>query len=119
MVPFDTENWFHFSKILKYTANALLLISSLHYSFKKYNIMKLKTTYYLSLLFAIWFMLTSFFWAYWLNVFISFPFAILSWYLLRRSKGAKPEGYKAVVIVLIVGGLSAVISLLLFTKLKF
>ncbi|HVD96590.1 MAG TPA: hypothetical protein VNB90_00205 [Cytophagaceae bacterium] len=79
--------------------------------------MNKKTGYYFyaSLLFALWFALTSAFWTYFINLFISFPFGILSFYLARKgaSVDTNANRYKIIRILLIAGVAVSLISLII------
>jgi len=73
----------------------------------------------IALICAIWFMLTSWFWTYGMNVIISFPFGLLSYIFWRRGKKNMDQKtrYKVVGIILLFGVLSSVgtlIGLLVF-----
>lgn len=61
--------------------------------------------FYAALICAVWFSMTSYFWAYYANLFFSLPFAILS--LVLRHYGLKidenPGRYKLVLGILVVG----------------
>ncbi|NOT75796.1 MAG: hypothetical protein HOP08_12790 [Cyclobacteriaceae bacterium] len=74
----------------------------------------------LSLLCGIWFALTSWFWAYIANVFISFPVGILGFifWVIGRNIGPPTKLNKASIIVHILGVASAVISFLIFFVVK-
>jgi len=78
--------------------------------------MKPNTYYYLALLCTIWFLLTSWLWTYWLNLLFSFPFAILSWYFLNKSKEKTSTEHKTIMVLLVLGILSAIVSLLFFIR---
>lgn len=69
------------------------------------NLKKANFYFYAALICAVWFSLTSYFWAYYANLFFSLPFAILS--LVLRHFGLKvdenPGRYKFVIGVLVLG----------------
>lgn len=83
------------------------------------NNLKSNILFGIALICVIWFMLTSWFWTFGINVIISFPFGIISYFLWRRGKkqGEWVTGYKAISIMLLLGVLSAVgtmVALLLY-----
>ncbi|CAN5875332.1 hypothetical protein BH11BAC7_BH11BAC7_11840 [soil metagenome] len=68
--------------------------------------------FYVALICAIWFLLTSWFWVYYANVFISFPFGLLSlilWY--KGKKIGKEKRFNFVAVLLISGVALSLISL--------
>ncbi|MBL7767078.1 MAG: hypothetical protein JNJ58_13340 [Chitinophagaceae bacterium] len=72
--------------------------------------------FYLSLVTAIWFLLTSYVWTYLANLFISFPVGLMSlglWYLGRKT-GVKSDRFKWPVGIVIAGVITSLISLVLF-----
>jgi phosphoglycerol transferase MdoB-like AlkP superfamily enzyme len=72
--------------------------------------------YYASLFCAIWFVITSAFWPYYLNLFISFPIGILSFILHKKASTNSDTSIKYDIVksLLIVGILIALISFFLF-----
>ena len=68
--------------------------------------------FYLSLVCAIWFALTSGLWTYFANVVLSLPFGIISLILWMKGKktDARKERYRFVPIILIVGLIIAIVS---------
>lgn len=71
--------------------------------------------FYPSLFCAIWFLLTSYAWTYFANVFISFPFGILSLYLWNqgRKKDNRKNRYKPVGWILFAGFSVSLITLII------
>lgn len=77
----------------------------------KYNIY-----FFTSVILAVWFALTSWAWFYYVNLFYSLPFGILSllfWYLGKKGD-TNPGRYKVSKVILMIGIISAVLTLLLF-----
>ncbi len=74
----------------------------------------------LALILAIWFVLTSWLWVWVLNLFISFPIGLVALILYfvgrRQSPGSRLN--KIVLILLIAGFCSSVITIFLFTRLS-
>jgi hypothetical protein len=71
--------------------------------------------FYLSLAFAIWFLITSPLWTYAMNVVISFPFGIISFLLWKKSSSIPGEQrYRIIPKILIAGVAVSVLSLLGF-----
>jgi hypothetical protein len=72
--------------------------------------------FYLSLFFAIWFLVSSPAWTYMMNVVISFPFGIISFILWRTgaSLPGEEQRYRIIPKILIAGIGLAVLSLLVF-----
>jgi hypothetical protein len=70
----------------------------------------------LSLVFGIWFALTSSAWTYAMNVVISFPFLILSYFLWRNGKemDTRTRRYSVIPYLWIVGGAASVIALFFY-----
>ena len=77
---------------------------------------KTKGSTVVALICAIWFALTGYFWAYFANVIISFPFGLIAFLLWRRTwkidKSNKLN--KAVLIVLLIGVTISLGTLLAF-----
>lgn len=69
----------------------------------------------ISLVMAIWFVITGIIWYYLINVFISFPFGLLSWLLYRNGKKNDPNltRYKTISGVLTFGVITSLLALLL------
>ncbi|MEQ6118179.1 hypothetical protein [Reichenbachiella sp. MALMAid0571] len=69
----------------------------------------------ISLISAIWFALTSSFWVYYMNLVLSFPFAVLSLLLWHRSKKTdnKLKRYKAIPFILILGTIVSLVALII------
>lgn len=67
----------------------------------------------ISLIAAIWFLLTSWCWFYILNIWISFPFGILALVLWKKGLKTDPDltRFKIIPIVLICGTLTSIASL--------
>jgi len=74
------------------------------------------TLYYSSLFCAIWFVLTSAFWPYYMNLIISFPIGILSFILHKKAMQNKEFAtkYDVVIPLLILGVVVSVVALFLF-----
>jgi len=72
--------------------------------------------FYSALVCAVWFTLTSFLWTYLANVFISFPFGLIGWFLWYKGKQIEVPNkrYKTIAIILIVGLLVSLFTLLYF-----
>jgi hypothetical protein len=69
--------------------------------------------FYVALICAIWFVLTSWFWVYYANVFISFPVGLISlvtWYKGRKIGNEKR--FNLVGILLISGAALSIIALI-------
>lgn len=70
--------------------------------------------FYLTFIFALWFMLTSSFWIYYINLFISFPFGLISFLLwLKFRKYYTNIKRTSILSMLIIGVLIAVKSLII------
>ena len=72
--------------------------------------------FWFALLFAAWFALTSWYWAWLANVYLSFPIGLLGlllWFLGRRYDPRK-ERYKIVGWLLAVGVLATVVTFFIF-----
>ncbi len=72
--------------------------------------------FYSALVCAIWFALTAWIWTYFANIFISFPFGILSFYLLKKGKqmDLNKNRYSITISILITGVVVSLIALLFF-----
>jgi hypothetical protein len=70
---------------------------------------------WVALVFAIWFALTSWLWAWLLNIFLSYPFglAALIIYFIGRKHAPGNKLNRAVLIILALGWLSSIVSALL------
>jgi len=70
--------------------------------------------FYLSLVCAIWFALTSGLWTYFANVVLSLPFGILSLilWIVGRERDSMKARYRFVPIILTVGLIIAIVSLI-------
>jgi hypothetical protein len=77
---------------------------------------KINFYFYGSLFLAIWFALTGFIWTYLANIFISFPFGVLSFYLLNKGKQIDPNKsrYWITISFLVAGGIVSLIALMFF-----
>jgi hypothetical protein len=69
--------------------------------------------FYIGLIFAIWFALTSCFWTYFGALFISYPFGIVSYILWRQLK-TENKKYKSIPIILSIGLVLSVIVLMYY-----
>lgn len=71
---------------------------------------------YLAMVFAIWFALTSWYWSYLANIFISYPFGLagLALYYIGRKYSPENRLNKKVLIVLLAGWISSALSILFF-----
>jgi hypothetical protein len=69
--------------------------------------------FYISLALAIWFTLTAYAWTYYMNVFISFPFGIISFILWQRGKKNDPNSkrYRYIAIILAIGVVVSLVAL--------
>jgi len=78
------------------------------------KIQKLDVYFSISMVCAIWFALTSWLWVYYMNVVLSFPFAILSLLLWHRGKkyDSKRKRYKAIPNILILGAIVSLVTLI-------
>jgi len=67
--------------------------------------------FYSSLICAVWFATSSWAWAYLANVYISFPFAVLSFILWQVGKkiDPNPQKYLAIKALLLMGIMSAIV----------
>ncbi|MEZ5053420.1 MAG: hypothetical protein R2807_01415 [Chitinophagales bacterium] len=74
--------------------------------------------FYASLICAIWFALTSFFWSYYANVLMSFPIGLISFYTWKKGKQMEPDAlrFKLVWSILFAGVVISLLSLLFFYK---
>jgi hypothetical protein len=74
------------------------------------NSFKSNLVFYTAVLFATWFMLTSWFWTYGVNVLFSFPFGLISYFLWRNGKkqGDRAKAYKIVSIMLSIGVIASI-----------
>jgi hypothetical protein len=72
--------------------------------------------FYITLVLAIWFMVTSAAWTYLANVFISFPFGLIAFLLWINGRKKEPGSrrYSVIAGILIAGVVIAVLSLLYF-----
>jgi hypothetical protein len=72
--------------------------------------------YYIALLSAVWFLVTSPMWAYMVNIYISFPFGLLSLWIWNygKNKDVRKERYKIIAVVLLLGVVVALGSLVYF-----
>jgi hypothetical protein len=71
---------------------------------------------WVALICAIWFALTSWFWAWLINIIFSYPFGVLAlilWFVGRRKNPGNKLN-RIVLILLIAGWLSSIITGLLF-----
>lgn len=77
--------------------------------------MKKSLIYYtLTLVFALWFMLTSFIWVYYINLFLSFPFGIISFLLwLKIQKKVTKTKRLLILYMLIIGVFLTIASLIM------
>lgn len=81
------------------------------------NTGKINFYFYASIACAIWFLLTSALWAYLANLFISFPFGLLSFFLLRKGQqlDGNKKRYKIPVGILIAGIVISLVALVILT----
>jgi hypothetical protein len=72
--------------------------------------------HYLALVLAIWFAISSYFWVYYINLVVSFPAGILSFYMFNKAKKQHSNLVfeKAIVFFLLTGCLTAFCSLFMF-----
>lgn len=72
--------------------------------------------FYSALICSIWFLLTSFLWSYYVNLVFSFPVGFLGLVLWNngRKKEVSGKRFKIIPVLLILGLLSALISLIIF-----
>ena len=80
-------------------------------AFKKHDLI-----FWAALLFAVWFALTSWYWGWLANVYLSFPIGLLSillWFIGRRYDPRK-QRYEIVGWILAAGVVSAVVTYLIF-----
>jgi hypothetical protein len=70
----------------------------------------------LALVFGIWFALTSSAWTYGMNVVISFPFLILSYFLWKHGKATdtRIRRYAIIPYLWILGGMLSIVTLFLY-----
>lgn len=77
------------------------------------NTFKANQYFYIALVAAIWFMLTGWLWAYLANLFVAYPFGVLSailWYKGRKIEG-NSKRYKVVAVILGLGLAASMITL--------
>lgn len=65
----------------------------------------------LGLMAAIWFALTSWLWAYWAALVISYPFGLISYFLWQKIQAENRQRNRFIPIILGLGVLSSVITL--------
>jgi len=70
------------------------------------------TKFYLAFILAIWFLLTSAAWSYWMNLLISYPFGLLALFMWWQHKSE--QRYKWVFYILVLGAISSVTFLAFF-----
>ena len=77
----------------------------------KYNIL-----YFCALLCAVWFLLTSWVWTYYSNLFLSLPFGLLSLILWNagRQKDENKARYRSLIFILAAGVVASLVSLAVF-----
>jgi len=77
--------------------------------------MKKSLIYYaLTFVFALWFMLTSFIWVYYINLFLSLPFGVISFLLwLKLQKKVTKTKRLLILYMLITGVILAIASLIM------
>lgn len=82
----------------------------------KFELTKYNILFAVALLFAVWFAITSWAWGYLANLFISFPFGLISLLLVIVGKNYDPEKerYTIVNYVLAGGAIFSLIVLFLF-----
>lgn len=71
--------------------------------------------FYAALLCSIWFLLTSYFWVYYINLVFSFPIGFLGlvFWNIGRKKETPDKRFKIIPILLILGLISSVITLII------
>ncbi|MBS1517856.1 MAG: hypothetical protein JSS91_07200 [Bacteroidetes bacterium] len=79
---------------------------------------KLKSNifFYLSVILAVWFLLTAWLWTYYINLFFSLPFGLLSllfWYLGKKVDERKSR-YKITLLILMNGVIFSIAALMFF-----
>lgn len=64
---------------------------------------------------GVWFILTGSFWTYLANLFVSYPFAILGFFMWRaaRRNGSTDKLNRAALILLSIGAIMSVVSLII------
>ena len=67
----------------------------------------------IAIVFAIWFAFTGFFWAYWIALFIAYPFGIISFLLWLSLRTKKEKRMQWIPIILLVG-LSLSLGMLIY-----
>lgn len=81
--------------------------------------MKKKIDYYFifGVICAVWFMLTSWFWVYYLNLIFSLPIGIIGYFLYAKGKKLNPEkeNYKYILHILALGIVFSLFMLIEFT----
>lgn len=80
------------------------------------NSPKANVYFYVSLLCAVWFMLTSWYWLYGMNLLFSFPVGLLSlflWYQGKKREGATSR-FRIVPAILVGGVVTSIAYLFLF-----
>jgi hypothetical protein len=72
--------------------------------------------YYIALVSSIWFLVSCPVWTYLANVYISFPFGLLSLWILNygKSRDERKERYKIIYVILVIGSIVALGSLVYF-----
>lgn len=80
------------------------------------NSSKANTYYYISLVCAAWFLITSWLWTYLANVIISFPFGLIALYLWHKGTqiDANKTRLKFTKYILIAGAVISIVALLGF-----
>ncbi|MCR9249112.1 MAG: hypothetical protein NXI20_01755 [bacterium] len=83
------------------------------------NNIKWNINYFAAIILAIWFMLTSSFWVYLFNVFLSFPAALISLLLwwLGKKHDENLKRYRYVIIILGIGVVFSIMSFILLSVL--
>lgn len=68
-----------------------------------------------ALICALWFLLTSWMWVYYMNIILSFPVGILGYFLWKRGKQKDPDSIlnKSALSFLIGGTITSIVALFL------
>jgi len=79
---------------------------------------KATVLYYLTLISAIWFAISSMFWVYYLNLVFSFPVGIISFILWEKNNQTFKNTWKnkVVALFLALGVILAIVSFFVFTQ---